>query len=134
MRAICRAGWGALCVLMIGGMQLGAQQPKQPASKAEPAPAPKVSKDPTQPSPKLRDVLDTAKGPGGLPAFVLRGRIIIENQPAGALLELEPKQPPLLISAGTEFAVGGVKMRVLEVTANGVRIEISSRNEVIVLR
>lgn len=141
-----RAVWGAVCLLMAWTVLAGAQPAKAPVetkrpAKVEPGPAPTAkqpSKDPTEPTPKLREVLDTGKiGPAGaptLPTIVLRGRVIIENQPAVALLEFDPKQPPVPVSAGATLGLGGLKLKVLEITATEVRIEISSREEVLILR
>ncbi len=88
------------------------------------------------PSENTRAALETGKAGTAprLPNVVLRGRVLARDRPPVALIELDPKQPPLLITKGTTLMVGGLKLSVTEVSATEVRIEVSPLNETIVLR
>lgn len=105
--------------------------------KPEPSPVPvQPRSDPTTPSDKLRAELESKAGGSAprMPHVVLRGRVLADGKPAVALIELDPKQPPLPVSKGSTLSSGGLKLTVSDVTATEVRIEVSPLNETIVLR
>jgi hypothetical protein len=132
-------------VLLLLGCLVFAQKPPEPGKvpdapgSKKPADDPK-DKDPTKASPKLKEVIDPPKlapgavGPTKLPSPVLRGRVIGKDRPPAVLLELEPKTPPALVSQGSTLSVGGYRLKVLEVTASEVRIEVAPLNEIMILR
>jgi hypothetical protein len=111
----------------------------QPAPKPETAPVPSQPRsDPTTPSDRLREAMEINKAGGGaapkMPNVVLRGRVLVQDKPAVALIELDPKAPPVAVSKGTTLMSGSLKLKVTEVSATEVRIEVSPLNETIVLR
>jgi hypothetical protein len=98
-------------------------------------------KDPTVPSPKLKELLYPEKsgkgsgtGPGPkMPSLGLRGRVIVKDQPAIALLEVDGKI--FVISKGSSLPGGGNTMlRVIEITSREVRIEVLPFKEIVILR
>lgn len=114
-----------------------AQPPKKPDGLTAPS---GELKDPTIPSPKVKDALNpnkgaapTAPGASRVPIIGLRGRVIVRGRPATVLLEIDNKlytvSKDSLVSGG-----GNTILKILEVTSTEVRIEVKPINEVIVLR
>jgi hypothetical protein len=137
----------ALALLLLGSLifaQTDGKQPgKLPVKPAEPPakkPEPIEKPDPTKPTPELRQALEVPKGgPDGaaprMPAITLKGRVIAQDQPPAALLEIDPRQPPRLVTKGSVVVLNGnLRLRVVEVTVGEVRIEVSPLNETIILR
>ncbi len=123
-----------------GPTQEPAKNVKEPRKEVE-KPQPKEEpKDPTSPSPKLKELLHGEKagkgavGPGPkMPIVALRGRVISKNQPAIALLEVEGRF--YSISKGSSLPGGGnTILRILEITSGEVRIEVLPLKEIIVLK
>ncbi len=100
-------------------------------------------KDPTSPSPKLKELLQPDKtgkyaapvagaGPR-MPLLALRGRVVSGVRPAVALLEVDGKL--YSIGNGSSLSGGGnTILRILEITSGEVRIEVQPLNEVVILR
>ena len=110
----------------------------------EPAPPPKVKKedegrDPTRPAPELERVLNAGKsGPAAaqMPTVVLKGRVIGPGGKGIAMLEIEGKLYD--VRADNEMNVRGpggstIRLRVVEVSARGVRIEMGAAKEAFIL-
>ena len=87
-------------------------------------------RDPTSPSPMLRDLIDPGRNQPKsmeLPLIQLRGRIIGGGQPSAAMLEIDKHS--YLVRKGSEILFPGSRpgaqsIRVLDVTAEEVRLEI----------
>ncbi len=93
-------------------------------------------KDPTDPSPKIKDLLDT-KGPNSPAAkastITLRGRIIARDLPAAAILDVDGRR--YTVGQGSVIpAAGGGTVKVIELNAVSIRLELSPGKEVIDLR
>jgi len=102
-------------------------------------------RDPTQPGPRMREILippqaapqGTAAGPPPVPQVTLKGRVILRGRPGAAILEIDGKL--LGVQAGTEATVsaagrsGPVTLRVLELSASTVRLEILPQGQELVL-
>lgn len=135
----CRA-LAVLALLAIGGAHAQPPAKSPPPKRPDTAPKPIVepANDPTKASPALERELAVPKNGGAapaLPAVRLKGRVIAPDKSAAALLEIDPKTPPYLVTRGTTLVLpNNIRLRVLEVTAGEVRIEISPLNETIVLR
>jgi hypothetical protein len=129
-------------VLLTGAILAGvagsaAQAPEQvvpPAEKREP-------KDPTTPSPKMRDALDPPSVPGAgspgaapqVPKVVLKGRVLAADQPPAALLEVDGKLQ--IVRKDSQLNGGGrITLRVVEISRSQVVIEVQPLKETIVLQ
>jgi hypothetical protein len=96
------------------------------------------AKDPTRPSPKLKDLLYpeksgrlTGAGPAPkMPVLGLRGRVVGKDQPAVGLLEVDGKV--FLIAKGSSLPTAGGTLRIIDITSREVRIEVLK--EIIILR
>lgn len=110
-----------------------------PATLAKPLPP----RDPTQPGPRMRELLGTPSAAPGvvappmLPSLALRSRIIGADGEGGAILEIDNRR--LLVQVDTEFTwspVGGTPqlMRIVELNAQHVVVEFSQLNRKVVLR
>lgn len=123
-----------------------AEQPAVELVRAEQQPTepPPVGKvpvipDPTQPSGKLKDALMPPRSPAPtapspvarLPALALRGRVLAAGRPGAALLEVEGRV--YSVSPGQTVAAGGTVLRVVEVSAGEVRLELLPGRDVMVL-
>jgi len=117
--------------------------PAAPVADAPPAieggvPAGKLT-DPTRPSPNMKDALSrqinpksAAPAPGVSP-MALRGRVIAADKPAAALLEIDGRI--YTVSKGSVLAgANKTTIRVLDVTASEVRLEVSPTKEIVILR
>lgn len=136
---------GLACLSLLLGCLVLAQPGGQPPTKKLPPSVPDPAaepppRDPTQPSPKLKDALDLQRTLPGQPAesrlsaIRLKGRIIAKDKPPVALIELEGKPSPVLVTAGSTISLGSVQLRVVEVSAAEVRIEVQPLNETLSLR
>ena len=113
-----------------------AEVPKKQEKAEEP-------KDPTNPSPKLKELLQPDKsgkyaapvagaGPR-MPLLALRGRVVSSTGSAVALLEVEGKL--YSIAKGSSLSGGGnTILRIVDITIGEVRIEVLPLNEVVILR
>ena len=113
-----------------------AEVPKKQEKAEEP-------KDPTNPSPKLKELLQPDKsgkyaapvagaGPR-MPLLALRGRVVSSTGSAVALLEVEGKL--YSIAKGSSLSGGGnTILRIVDITSGEVRIEVHPLNEVVILR
>ena len=118
------------------------EKPKDdpPAPKIDPILVPGADlKDPTRPSPKLREAMNAGKaapaapGASRFPVVALRGRIIAKGRPPAALVEGEGKL--YTVSQGSVLPGGGSTiLRVTEVSSTEVRLEVAPLNETILLR
>jgi len=139
MGRLCRA-LALLGLLAIGGAQAQPPAKNPPPKKPDTAPKPVVepASDPTRASPALERELavpKTGDKAPAMPALRLKGRVIAKDKPAAALIELDPKTAPYLVTKGTTLLLpNGIRLRVLDVTAAEVQIEVSPLNETIVLR
>ena len=98
--------------------------------------------DPTRPSPIMRQLINPAKLPGQakapeIPAVELKARIIGGLQPGVAVLGIDKQT--YVVSKGSEFSLpgpryGGQKIRVVELDADVVRLEIQPTNLSVTLR
>jgi hypothetical protein len=110
-------------------------QDPPPREVGTPAP-PGSLKDPTTPSPRMRDALATkSTGPGapGISPLALRGRVLVKDKPPLALLEVDGK----LYRVSKDSVVAGPNktiLRVLDVNSSEVRIQIDPLKEIVVLR
>ena len=91
--------------------------------------------DPTKPSPAFEKILQPKVGPGQmkLPALVLKGRVLTADKKAAALLEVDGRLA--IVSRDSMIGGPGVStIKVIDVTAQEVLIEIGPGNERISLR
>ena len=98
--------------------------------------------DPTRPSPIMRQLINPAKLPGQakapeIPAVELKARIIGGMQPGVAVLGIDKQT--YVVNKGSEFSLagpryGGQKIRVMELDADVVRLEIQPTNLNVTLR
>jgi len=127
----------ALLFVSLAFAQTPEKGPKPTSEPAKPKPETE-SKDPTKASPDLRKVLDPGKAQQGvvvkLPNLALKGRVIVRGRPPAVLIEVDGKGPPLLVARDQVVTVGGAAFKVLEVTANEVRLQGGPYDEIIVLR
>ncbi len=121
-------------------------EPKpQPEAPAQAAPL----RDPTEPGEELRDMvapfrMGQSGRPGGmagmaLPRVALKGRIIGPSAPPAAVVELQDALYVLheeseLTVDGPEAVLGGLTLRVTQITSSEVRIEVLPLGKVMVLR
>lgn len=141
---------------LMAGVELGRAQegqapaappPADPSAPAAPllppAPTPEGAAsdplpDPTQPSPGLRELLGpigpgaTAAAPAPLPEILLRGRVIRENQSGSALLEIAGRL--YIVRAGAEFTHGSLTLKVRDISATEVVLELEPLRRTLSLR
>lgn len=108
----------------------------QPEVKKTPSEVP----DPTVPGPLFERILNpkATKGPTGastfrMPPIAIKGRIVSKDRPASALLEFDGR----LYLVNKDSILGGgnnVTLRIVELNASEVRIEVSPFNEIVILR
>ncbi len=136
-----------LRVLVLGGCLAGpcalVAQPPPPAPKetTKPQEPPVREKDPTIPSERLKEVLNSSKDHQlnaslNLPTIVLKGRVVIKTRQPLALLEVEGKS--VTVTKGETILAGqNLILKLLEVNGNEVRVEVQPladlRKRVIVL-
>jgi hypothetical protein len=141
----CTTVFAFLCFLCAVGSGTqpapGQEKPDKDAKKKDSADAPKGElKDPTNPSPKLKELLQPEKagkgsaGPGPkMPLVALRGRVISKEHSAVALLEVDGRF--YSITKGSSLPGGNNTMlRILDITSAEVRIEVLPLKEIIILR
>jgi hypothetical protein len=144
------AGSGLVLGILVLAQNSFSQAPaKPPASPQQvPAPAPGSGpsgrpdlRDPTSPSDKIREKLatpstGTSNGPAAQPAIptmVLKGRIIGGVGAPAALLEINGAIR--MVRVGNRFSgAGNLVFRVAEISSSGVRIEVESTKEIIVVQ
>lgn len=112
------------------------EEPPKVVEQGTTAPPAGGLKDPTKPSPKMKEVLGS-KGTAGpapkLAVLALRGRVLARDKPAVALLEVEGKL--YTVTKGSVVAgPSNTILRVVEVNGTEVRIEVSPLKEIVVLR
>lgn len=156
-----RMGLGAAAVLGLAGVvaaqQTGFQRfaatvpavlQEPPAKGADPKqtdpkqPEP-VIPDPTKPSGKLKELM-TPKPPAPgvvppvalvpppkLPTFAIKARVVSSGGSSEALLDVDGKL--FSVTPGSTLNAGDYSFRVVEIAANGVKLEVVQTKEVIVL-
>ena len=116
-----------------------------PGGSRDVSPRPAPGADPTVPGPEIRQLLDGGAGQRNavrpseaIPDMKLKARILSRNRPAAAVIDIGGRS--VTVNEGTEFAVsvpgggdGAVVMRIIEVSAEAVRIEIENRSQPISL-
>jgi len=126
-----------------------AAQPVPTPELEQPARPPAPLRDPTEPGEELRDMVAPFRlGPGGrpgglasraLPGVALKGRIIGPSAPPAAIVELQGalyvlhEESELTVDS-SEAALGGLTLRVTQITSSEVRIEVMPLSQVMVLR
>jgi hypothetical protein len=142
-------GSGAFLLILVGLATAQRPTPVAPAPADKPVPPavdfkndsqppevvpPGTLRDPTKPSSRMKDVLNTKAGAGmKITPLSLRGRVIARGQPAAALLEVEGRL--YTVSKGSVITgAHNTILRVLDIDATGVRIESSPSKEIFVLR
>lgn len=117
-------------------------QPEEPAAQAP-------LRDPTEPGDEMRDMVapfrmgqpGRPRGVAGmaLPGVALKGRIIGPAAPPAAIVELQGalyvlhEESELTVDS-PEAALGGLTLRVTQITSSEVRIEVMPLRQVMVLR
>jgi hypothetical protein len=112
--------------LFVGGLALS----QEPIAKP-PMPLP----DPTKPSKTFEGLLQPKSGPGQGPRFptiALKGRVIMQGKPAAALLEID--KGLVLVNQGSAVGGGGMLIRVIDVNAQEVLLEVGPTAEKLSLR
>jgi len=102
-------------------------------------------RDPTEPSPRMREILvppqaspqGTVAGPPPMPQVTLKGRVILSGKPGAAILEVDGKLLGIQAGAETTIAAGSrtglVTLRVLELSASTLRLEVLPQGQELVL-
>ena len=99
--------------------------------------APSKLEDPTKPGPRLQDAINAGKttttGESYMPTLGLRGRIIVKDQNAQAIIEMDGSL--YVVGKGSMLmSRGNISLRIEDVTSQEVRIEVASSKNVIILR
>ena len=132
---------GAALVLLLLGVAVGLGQAPGDAGEKDKKPEkitqPPDAQDPTTPGPIFKDILGKkdAKGPYApkLPSILLKGRIVPKGKPPAALLEVDGK----LYLVNQKSMLSGsanVTLKILELNASEIRIEIGPQKDIMVLR
>jgi len=136
--------WISTRLLVLGcglGLAILAVRPGAAVSQdGKPPPRLPADKDPTKPSPILKDKLDPktdketpSTSTSSAPRLALRGRVLAANQPPAALLEIDGQVR--LVRKDDKISGGGrIVYRIVEISRNEVRIEIQPLNEVVTLQ
>jgi hypothetical protein len=119
---------------------LSAAAPSQTPMQAPPprlVEEPAEPRDPTKPSPKLREAIGTGKNADlalpALPSLILKGRVLANDRPAGAFIEIGNHLQ--LVSVGAKILVGDRQtLHIVAITRDEVRIEVEPNKHVISLR
>lgn len=118
------------------------QAPRGAETAPRPAPA-----DPTVPGPEIRHLLDCtktttgavapARPAGGLPAMRIKARVLARDKPGMALVEIGDRlvmvQPGAEVNVALVGGEGQMKLKVVEVGAAGVKMEVENRDQPISL-
>jgi hypothetical protein len=114
----------------------------QPGAASEPGPvaAEGQLRDPTEPSPRMRQLIDAPKAQGKaleLPVVELKARIVGGNQGGVAMLQIDKRL--IVVRQGSEIALDGMhygaqRIRVVELNANEVRLDLQPLDRVLTLR
>lgn len=142
-----RASWfAAFFTLACAGVLLAeeavepaAAKPQPPAKEKEPATPP--MKDPTQPTGKLKDILTPQPKAGmnpaapaaavyKMPAMAIKARVLGKGK-AAAVIEVDGQA--YSVTPDATILAGGVTLKVIEVSAALVRIEVVQLKETVVL-
>lgn len=113
-----------------------AQEPDyKTAGEKKTLPGTTGEKDPTQPGPLLKDLLGKGKTEVVLPSLLpkLKGRVLQRGKEPAAMLEVDGT----LVVVGRNSIVttrGGASLKIMEITAAEVRIEMQPSQEKIILR
>ncbi len=154
--------WDRLAELQAPALPKPMPQPEAPAGTPEPAQgvhpapqqdrqeqdAPATLRDPTEPGEEMRDMVAPFRmgQPGrpsaaglAVPRVTLKGRVIGPSSPPAAMVELQGALYLLQVDSeltvdSPEAAFGGLTLRVTDITASEVRIEVMPLRTVIVLR
>ncbi len=111
--------------------------PPLPAAEAGPTAGSEPVHDPTSPSPRMRQLIDPPKVQGKtameMPVVELEARIVGGNQDSVAVLQIDKRL--VVVRQGSEIALDGAhngqKIRVLQLDANEVRLEVQPMNRII---
>lgn len=137
-----RSVWFAgLFTLACAGMLLAEDAIEPATQKPGPGEKPKTPvKDPTQPTGKLKEILTPqpkAGIPGAAPAttykmptLAIKARVLAKGK-AAAVIEVDGQI--YSVSPDASIIAGGLTLRVIEVTATQVRIEVVQLKETVVL-
>ena len=90
-------------------------------------------RDPTRPSDKMRDVLNTKAAGTKISPLALRGRVLSKDKPPAALLEVDGKLYTVA-EGSTITGASNTVLRVLKISNAEVQVESSPSKQVFILR
>ncbi|MFO0802204.1 MAG: hypothetical protein U0791_03635 [Gemmataceae bacterium] len=137
-----RASWfAAFFTLACAGVLLAEEAVSPAAQKPEPEGKSPPMKDPTQATGKLKDILTpqpktgmTPAAPGAavhkMPAMAIKARVLGKGK-AAAVIEVDGQA--YSVTPESTILAGGLTLKVIEVTAALVRIEVVQLKETVVL-
>jgi hypothetical protein len=142
--ALAAIGWNAAIAVepppgATAGLSSSAENRVGQANRATRPAAKQALRDPTRPGPQLRELISPSRSQAKaaeVPAIQLRGRIVDGPLPNAAMLDID--QQPYLLRKGSEITLTGANagaqtLRVLDVTAEAVRVEILPLGRTLIL-